>query len=189
MTHKLYYSVQNDTHPAELSVSWFISLILVVFIQDYPFFNLTILFHEVIIFSIQDDPFFKKFRKLNEAMAGIVEDYSLVSFVALTVKVSRRFLCVHTMKFAWMNVCRITTGCWVLILIVDQISDVWTQLLFYSWCIHEPVLADELFHMAEQCSPFVSILVRTYSSHIISVRPYYYLKRDGTLVKFYDVRT
>lgn len=35
---------------------------------------------------LQDDPFFKKFKRLNEAMAGIVQDYSLVSFVALTVK-------------------------------------------------------------------------------------------------------
>ena len=35
----------------------------------------------------QDDPFFAKFKKLNEAIIGVVEDYSLVSFAALDVQV------------------------------------------------------------------------------------------------------
>lgn len=30
-----------------------------------------------------EDPFFKKYRKLNEAMVGIITDYSLVTFIAL----------------------------------------------------------------------------------------------------------
>lgn len=33
-----------------------------------------------------DDPFFKKYRKLNEAMIGIITDYSYVSFVALHIE-------------------------------------------------------------------------------------------------------
>lgn len=33
------------------------------------------------------DPFFKKFRHLNEKLAEVVQDYSLVSFVPLNVQV------------------------------------------------------------------------------------------------------
>ncbi|XP_013414423.1 GPN-loop GTPase 2 [Lingula anatina] len=35
---------------------------------------------------LQEDPFFSKYRKLNEALVSVVEDYSLVSFVALNIK-------------------------------------------------------------------------------------------------------
>lgn len=34
------------------------------------------------------DPFFKKFRHLNEKLAEVIQDYSLVSFVPLNVQVS-----------------------------------------------------------------------------------------------------
>ena len=37
--------------------------------------------------DLKDDPFLKRFKKLNEAMVGIVEDYSLVSFSTLQVQV------------------------------------------------------------------------------------------------------
>ncbi len=33
------------------------------------------------------DPFFKKFRHLNEKLAEVIQDYSLVSFVPLNVQV------------------------------------------------------------------------------------------------------
>lgn len=33
------------------------------------------------------DPFFKKFHRLNEKLAEVVQDYSLVSFVPLNVQV------------------------------------------------------------------------------------------------------
>lgn len=33
------------------------------------------------------DPFFKKFRLLNEKLAEVIQDYSLVSFVPLNVQV------------------------------------------------------------------------------------------------------
>ena len=36
----------------------------------------------------QEDPIFAKYKRLNEALVGVVEDYSLVSFTALSVKVS-----------------------------------------------------------------------------------------------------
>uniref|UniRef100_A0A0B7B596 GPN-loop GTPase 2 n=1 Tax=Arion vulgaris TaxID=1028688 RepID=A0A0B7B596_9EUPU len=35
---------------------------------------------------LQDDPLLQKYKKLNEALVGIVEDYSLVSFVPLSVE-------------------------------------------------------------------------------------------------------
>lgn len=35
------------------------------------------------------DPFFKKFRHLNEKLAEVIQDYSLVSFVPLNVQVSQ----------------------------------------------------------------------------------------------------
>lgn len=36
---------------------------------------------------LSDDPFFRRYKKLNEALIGLVEDYSLVSFVPLNVQV------------------------------------------------------------------------------------------------------
>ena len=36
---------------------------------------------------IPDSPFFRKYKKLNEALIGLVEDYSLVSFIPLNVQV------------------------------------------------------------------------------------------------------
>lgn len=38
------------------------------------------------------DPFFKKFHLLNEKLAEVVQDYSLVSFVPLNVQVSVKAL-------------------------------------------------------------------------------------------------
>ncbi|XP_071820033.1 GPN-loop GTPase 2-like [Apostichopus japonicus] len=35
---------------------------------------------------LADDPFLKKFKKLNEAITGVVQDYSLVSFSTLNIK-------------------------------------------------------------------------------------------------------
>lgn len=35
---------------------------------------------------LEEDPFLKKFKKLNEAMIGLVEDYSLVSFLTLNIQ-------------------------------------------------------------------------------------------------------
>ena len=36
---------------------------------------------------LSDDPFLKKYKKLNEALIGVIEDYSLVSFVPLNIQV------------------------------------------------------------------------------------------------------
>ncbi|XP_794415.1 GPN-loop GTPase 2 [Strongylocentrotus purpuratus] len=35
---------------------------------------------------LEEDPFLKKFKKLNEALIGLVEDYSLVSFIPLNIQ-------------------------------------------------------------------------------------------------------
>ena len=37
---------------------------------------------------LSDDPLFARYRSLNEALVGLVEDYSLVSFCTLDVQVS-----------------------------------------------------------------------------------------------------
>lgn len=37
------------------------------------------------------DPFFKKFKHLNEKLAEVIQDYSLVSFVPLNVQVCLLF--------------------------------------------------------------------------------------------------
>ena len=37
--------------------------------------------------QFSDEPFFRKYMKLNKALIGLVEDYSLVSFLPLTVQV------------------------------------------------------------------------------------------------------
>ena len=36
---------------------------------------------------LSDDPFFKNYKALNEALVGLIEDYSLVSFTPLSVQV------------------------------------------------------------------------------------------------------
>lgn len=38
------------------------------------------------------DPFFKKFQRLNEKLAEVIQDYSLVSFVPLNVQVLLLFV-------------------------------------------------------------------------------------------------
>ena len=45
------------------------------------------LFH-IYLNIFQDDPIFKKYKKMNAALVEIIQDYSLVSFVALNIKVS-----------------------------------------------------------------------------------------------------
>ena len=36
---------------------------------------------------LSDDPFFRRYKRLNEALIGLVEDYNLVSFIPLNVQV------------------------------------------------------------------------------------------------------
>lgn len=40
-----------------------------------------------ICITVQEDPILKKYKKMNEALAGIIEDYGLVSFLPLNVQV------------------------------------------------------------------------------------------------------
>ena len=49
------------------------------------------------------DPFFKKFRHLNEKLAEVIQDYSLVTFVPLNVQVSLilyLFVCFERMTLS-----------------------------------------------------------------------------------------
>jgi len=39
------------------------------------------------IFKDEEDAFLAKYKKLNEAVVGVIEDYSLVSFIPLHVEV------------------------------------------------------------------------------------------------------
>ena len=47
----------------------------------------------MIVCSVKDeaDAFLSKYKKLNEAVVGVIEDYSLVSFIPLHVEVSCQF--------------------------------------------------------------------------------------------------
>ena len=36
---------------------------------------------------LSDDPFFRRYKRMNEALIGLVQDYSLVSFIPLNVQV------------------------------------------------------------------------------------------------------
>ena len=36
---------------------------------------------------LSDDPFFRRYKRLNEALIGLVQDYSLVSFIPFNVQV------------------------------------------------------------------------------------------------------
>lgn len=45
---------------------------------------------------LSDDAFFKKYKALNQVLTGVIEDYSLVSFIPLSVQVI--FGVLHTSK-------------------------------------------------------------------------------------------
>lgn len=47
---------------------------------------------EYLLELLDDGPFTKKYKKLNAALVGLVEDYSLVSFVPLNVKSEKSLL-------------------------------------------------------------------------------------------------
>lgn len=40
----------------------------------------------------QDDPLLSKYKRLNEVIVGVVEDYSLVNFIPLNVQVTTQSL-------------------------------------------------------------------------------------------------
>lgn len=48
------------------------------------------------------DPFFKKFRLLNEKLAEVIQDYSLVSFVPLNVQVSLKVSILITYRSSFV---------------------------------------------------------------------------------------
>ena len=48
--------------------------------------------------NLQDDPFFRKYKKLNEALVGIVEDYGLVTFTVLDVQVMLRSILTNSRR-------------------------------------------------------------------------------------------
>lgn len=41
---------------------------------------------------LDDGPFTKRYKKLNAALVGLIEDYSLVSFIPLDISSDRSFL-------------------------------------------------------------------------------------------------
>ncbi|RUS80609.1 hypothetical protein EGW08_011619 [Elysia chlorotica] len=51
-----------------------------------PDFYTDVLDLQYLLGLLQDDPFLQKYKKLNESLVGIVEDYSLVSFCPLSVE-------------------------------------------------------------------------------------------------------
>ena len=52
---------------------------------------------------LSDDPFFKKYKKLNEALIGVIEDYSLVSFVPLNIQVCNHYFLTRAKWFMFFN--------------------------------------------------------------------------------------
>lgn len=69
------------THPTPLTLCFCV----------FPAFNLDFYTEVMDLTYLLDhlaaDPFFKKFRLLNEKLAEVIQDYSLVSFVPLNVQV------------------------------------------------------------------------------------------------------
>ncbi|KAK7009701.1 GPN-loop GTPase 2 [Biomphalaria glabrata] len=51
-----------------------------------PDFYTDVLDLQYLLDMLQDDPLLQKYKKLNEALVGIVEDYSLVTFIPLSVE-------------------------------------------------------------------------------------------------------
>jgi len=51
-----------------------------------PDFYTDVLDLDYLLETLQDDPWLKKYKKLNEALVGIIEDYSLVTFQPLSVE-------------------------------------------------------------------------------------------------------
>ena len=77
--HQKVHSVYTDTMTC--TCRWFL----------YAAFNLDfyteVLDLRFLLDHVSDTAFFKKYKKLNEALIGLVEDYSLVTFVPLHVEV------------------------------------------------------------------------------------------------------
>lgn len=57
---------------------------------------------------LASDPFFKKFKRLNEKLVELIEDYSLVSFVPLNVQVSDFMVLVSEVMNSFAGVQKIT---------------------------------------------------------------------------------
>ena len=68
--------------PPSLSIS--LSLSLAAFGLD---FYTEVLDLSLLLKHLQDHPFTRKYKKLNEMLTGVVEDYSLVSFFTLDIQV------------------------------------------------------------------------------------------------------
>lgn len=68
--------------PPSLSIS--LSLSLAAFGLD---FYTEVLDLSLLLRHLQDHPFTRKYKKLNEMLTGVVEDYSLVSFFTLDIQV------------------------------------------------------------------------------------------------------
>ena len=49
---------------------------------------------EYLVEAMGEDPFMKRFKKMNEAMTDLIQNYSLVSFVPLNIKSKERMLAV-----------------------------------------------------------------------------------------------
>lgn len=57
---------------------------------------------------LDDGPFTKRFKKLNAALVGLIEDYSLVSFIPLDVNSDKSLL---ELKSAIDKVCLMKLSC------------------------------------------------------------------------------
>ena len=49
---------------------------------------------QYLVDAMSEDPFMKRFKKMNEAMTDLIENYSLVSFIPLEIKSKQRMLSV-----------------------------------------------------------------------------------------------
>ena len=66
---------------------------------------------------LSNDPMFARYRHLNEALVGLVEDYSLVSFCTLNVQVG-------SLEWLWDWVCSVT-GCVITLSLVVSLLGHW----------------------------------------------------------------
>lgn len=79
-----------------------LSLFFWNFIVDFNYFDFLLAFNldfytdvldlNILLDHIKDDPFTRKYKKLNEALVGLVEDYGLVSFKTLDIQVIAEIL-------------------------------------------------------------------------------------------------
>ena len=78
--------------------------------------------HKLCVLKDEEDAFLSKYKKLNEAVVGVIEDYSLVSFIPLHVEVRCRLWHVSLLVHGQVTIIFVVSVCLSVCLFVQSFS-------------------------------------------------------------------